>query len=139
MLQRFSPAVAAGLVAGLLFFLHALIPNSHAWPMLWPLLGGVGAVVLTARRHRLDGFWNGVGSSLKAGALAGLVFLVATAVALFVLSFPQLEAAARALGSDGPVVISGAVLLSLAAVAALGAALAAFAGALTFPFVRLSR
>ena len=139
MLHRLPPAAVAGLTAGPLFFLHALVPNSHAWPMVWPVLGGAAAVILTARRHRLGGFWGGVGSSLKAGALAGLVFLVATAAALLALTMPQLEAAARALGSDGPVVVSTSVLLSLAAVAAGGAALAGLAGAVTFPFARLTR
>ncbi|HEX9950661.1 MAG TPA: hypothetical protein VGB53_02755 [Rubricoccaceae bacterium] len=139
MLRRLSPSAVAGLAAGLLFFLHALVPNSHAWPMVWPVLGGIAAVTLAARRHRLEGFWSSVASSLKAGALAGLVFLVTTAAALFVLSLPQLEAAARTLGSDGPVIVSGSVLVGLAAVAAGGALLAGLAGAVTFPFARLSR
>ena len=79
------------------------------------------------------------GRALKRERLAGFVFLVATAAALFVLSLPQLEAAARALGSDGTAVISGSVLLSLALVAVGGAVLAGLGGAVTFPFARHSR
>ena len=139
MLQRLSPVALAGIVSGLLFFLHALVPNSHVWPLVWPLLGGVATVVLAARQRRLSGFWNSVASSLKAGALAGGLFLVATAAALLLLSLPQLEAAADVLGADGPVVVSGAVLLSLLVAAAIGVGVTVLAGAVTFPLARLSR
>ena len=62
-----SPALSGGLVVGLLFFAHAMIKNSHAWPMVWPLVAGAAAVVIAARREQLHGFWSGIGIAAKSG------------------------------------------------------------------------
>lgn len=138
-MRHLSPTITTGLFAGLFFFLHALIPNSHAWPMLWPLLGGVITVILAARRHRLKSFWGSIRRSIKAGSLAGIIFLAFTLATLSLLGLPQLESVARALGAESTNMVTGSVILSLAAVAALGALLAAIAGALTFPVIRSIR
>ena len=135
-MRRISPTIATGLVAGLLFYLHALIPNSHAWPMLWPILGGVITVILAARRNRLRGFWNSIKKCTKAGSMAGLIFLIFTLATLLLLTLPQLESAARALGSNDSLIVTGSLVLSLTAVAVLGIFLAAVAGAFVFPIVR---
>ncbi len=135
-MHRLSPTIATGLITGLLFYLHALIPNSHAWPMLWPLVAGVITVILAARRHRLKGFWNSIRKCTKSGSMAGFIFLVFTLATLLLLSLPQLESAARALGSNDSIIVTGSLVLSLTAVAALGILLAAVAGALVFPIAQ---
>ena len=134
-----SPTVVAGLLAGGLFFLHALLPNSHAWPLVWPLLGGVLAVVLSARRRtQAVGFWNGMGVGARTGLVAAGLFLVASAVAVYVLSLPPMAQAARTLGADGPLVITSSVFAGLGLAAALGVAVSALASAFASPFVRLA-
>ena len=120
---RFAPAMITGVVAGLLFFGHAMIDNSHAWPLLWPFLGGVAAVVLAARGHRLRGFWSGLGASAGSGALSAALFFGATVIAL------------KALGSLTPE-RTGNVMSLLAIAAAIGFGLATVGGALSYPFAR---
>lgn len=130
-----SSTLIAGLVSGFLFFAHALIPNSHAWPMVWPLLGGVVAVLLPAKRRRLRNFWTGIRKSAKAGILAGLIFLVFTLLALYLLSQPQFSSL-LSLGDSPSPKVTASVALSLAAVAGIGVLLAIIAGAFAFPVVR---
>lgn len=120
-MTRLTPAVTVGLVAGLLFFAHAMINNSHAWPLVWPLAGGAAAVWFAARRRRLHGFWSGLGAGAGAGTVAGVLFVVATAIALQALGLRAVDAK---------------VLSGLAVAAAIGLALAVVAGALAFPFAR---
>jgi hypothetical protein len=125
-MTRFTPALAAGLVAGLLFFGHAMINNSHAWPLVWPLVGGAAAVWFAARSGRLHGFWSGLRAGAGAGALSAVLFFAATVAAL------------AALGLLPPERLNAA-LLNLAFAATLGFALATAAGALAYPAARLPR
>lgn len=120
-MTRLTPSMTAGLVAGLLFFAHAMISNSHAWPLIWPIAGGAAAVWFAARAHRLHGFWSGLRAGAGAGLVAGGFFFAATVIALRVLNL-------RELGSEA--------LIGLAIAAAIGGALAVVAGALAFPFAR---
>ena len=122
-MTRFTPAVITGIVAGLLFFAHAMINNSHAWPLVWPVAGGAAAVWFAAHRHRLRGFWSGLRAAAGAGALSAALFFAATAAAL------------AALGLLPPERIEPA-LSALAVAAALGFALATVAGGLAYPFAR---
>lgn len=134
-----SPALSVGLVVGLLFFAHAMIRNSHAWPMVWPLVAGGAAVLIAARREQLHGFWSGIGVAAKSGLIAGAIFFVSTAAALALLASGSFDGAAAALGAEGPLVVGGAMLSAIALVAAGGVLLAILAGAVTFPFVRKAR
>lgn len=134
-MRTLSPPVLAGLVGGALFFAHALVNNSHAWPLVWPLAAGIMAVALSAKRHALGGFWDGLGQAVKAGLIAGLLFFVATVVALMLLATPPLQSVASALGA-GPHLVTSGVITTLAAVGAGGMLLATLAGAITFPMVR---
>jgi hypothetical protein len=123
-----------GLAAGILFFAHAMVPNSNAWPMVWPALAGALAAYRAARPGR--GFLVGVGRAGGAGAIAGVLFLFATAAVLALLSMSSFAPVARTLGADGPVALNGAVLAGLGFAAALGVVLAACAGALVYPLAR---
>ena len=122
-MTRLAPAATTGIIAGLLFFGHAMINNSHAWPLLWPLAGGVAAVWIAAHRHRLHGFGSGLRAAAGAGALSSGLFFAATALAL------------AALGLLPPERIQPA-LSGLALAAALGFGLAVLAGGLAYPFAR---
>ncbi len=138
MTMRFASGVLAGLLAGVLFYLHALIPYSHAWPLLWPLLGGALAVYLAARRR--EGPLS-VGQGLKlgaeAGGIAGLLFFLASLPTLYVLAQPAFERAARILGAtDAPVQVNAAVAVGLAFAALLGLAAALLGSLLALPVAK---
>ena len=120
-----SPALLAGVIAGLVFFAHAMINDSHAWPMIWPLVAGSGAILLAARKHRLQGFGSGLWIATKAGAIAGALFFATTVAAL------------AAMSSFNPAIaVTGNVVMMLGAVGLSAVVLALLAGAVTFPVAR---
>ena len=135
-MKHLSHPIKLGIFLGLLFFAHALVPNSNAWPLIWPIIAGSMAVWLPARKGRVQGFWRGVSAAAKAGAVAGALFFLTTAVALWLLSNRSFEPVARQLGSDGPVDLSLPVFFGIAVAALIGTALAALSGAATYPLVR---
>lgn len=110
-------SLVIGLGGGLAFVAHALIDNSHAWPLVWPALAGLLAVWTSGERAR-----SSYGADLGRAALAGLV-----AAAVFVvgalLVLPRLGA--TAIGFHA-IVFAG--LLGLVA--------ATVAGALAHPVTR---
>ena len=125
---RSSPAVAAGVMAGLLFFAHALVPYSRAWPLMWPLLGGVAAAVLASAGGRGTGAWGRVRVGAAAGAIAGGVFLALTLAALFLLAQPGMEGTTRVLGAMEPVVVTPVLAVAIALAALVGVAASALGG-----------
>ncbi len=133
-MNRFSTTFTIGLILGLAFFGHAMINNSHAWPLVWPLAAGALAVAIAARKGRLQSFWRGIGLAVKAGSVAGALFFAATLAALTVLA--SSEPLGAAMGAEGPIVIGLNLVLSLAFAAFLGVLLAALAGAATYPVIR---
>jgi hypothetical protein len=81
------------------------------------VLGGAAAVVL-ARRAGRDA--SALGTGARAGAVAGAVFFAATVPTLLLLARPSLAVAVRALGGSGPFVVTGSMLVAVAAAAASG-------------------
>ena len=137
MTRLFSSTPLAGVIAGLLFSLHALIPNSHSWPLLWPFLGGAVAVHLATRQHHTGrGVTHGFALGLRAGVIAAIVFLVATIPTVYLLAQSYAEPLTRRLGGDGPLVLNGAMFLALVVVAALGVALSAIGGGFAYALDR---
>lgn len=135
-MTKTSVPLKVGIVTGFAFFLHAMIPDSNAWPLLWPAAAGALAVLLGLRSGNRSGFWASVRTGLKAGAAAGSIFFVATAVSLWLLSVPGLTPIAGQLGAEGPINISVAVLTGLALAAALGLALSALTAGAAYPFAK---
>ncbi|HEY7811387.1 MAG TPA: hypothetical protein VIA98_13545 [Allosphingosinicella sp.] len=134
-MTKVPTAMNIGVLAGVGFFVHAMVPNSHAWPMLWPAAGGLLAVLLTARDGAVTGFWNSIGLGLKTGAIAGAVFFGATAAALWLLSSSQLTRLARQLGAEGPI-NAGAASVGLAMAAIIGLVLATVSAGAAHPLAR---
>lgn len=104
-------AAAVGVVAGLIFFGHAMINNSHAWPLIWPTLAGAVAVLL-AQRGRMHGYGADLKASGIAGVSAGIVFVGATAITLSGLGLLRSESfvglvVAAVLGLAGALVLGG--------------------------------
>jgi len=135
-MRQISLPIKIGILLGFLFFAHAMVPDSNAWPLIWPVAAGAMAVFLAARSGRLRTFWQGAGAAVKAGAVAGAFFFAATAAALWLLSTASFEPLARTLGADGPIAVNTNVLLSLALTAIIATAVAAISGAAMYPLAR---
>ncbi len=135
-MRKISAPLKVGIVMGIAFYLHALIPNSHAWPLLWPAAAGVVGMIVALRSGNMLGFWGSVGIGLKSGAVAGAIFFVATAISLLMLSSPGLSSVARQLGAEGQINVSIAVLMGLALTGAVGAALSALSAGAAYPLSR---
>lgn len=71
-----------GSIIGFFLVVHAAIPDTHAWPLLWPCLGGVFAVLLRKEQDTI-GFWSPIAAGARAGALAALVFAVGTTILIW--------------------------------------------------------
>jgi len=123
--MRLSATTLIGLVSGLLFFGHAMIDGSHAWPLVWPALGGAAAAMLRARTSGSGGRLAGLRTGGSVGLVAAAFFFAATAAAL------------AALGLLGPRGAAGLAGLALAGL--IGLFLAVLAGTVTYPLARLSR
>jgi hypothetical protein len=123
MRHRFSPAVAAGLTV----FGHALVPYSRAWPLIWPLLGGVAAAALACRGGTVSP-WARIRVGAAAGAIAGCVFLVLTLIAVFLLAQPGMGPIARMLGAMGPVVVTPVLAFAIGVAVLIGVAASAVGG-----------
>ncbi len=102
-----------GVAGGLLFFAHAMINNSHAWPLIWPFLAG-SLAVWTAKSGADPSYATDIGKAAIVGMVAGAIFLGATYVALM-----QLGLAAK-LGLAGLAFAAGIVFVG----SILGGALA---------------
>ncbi|HZF95192.1 MAG TPA: hypothetical protein VEZ20_10025 [Allosphingosinicella sp.] len=57
--------VALGLLIGALFCVHAAFPGTHAWPLMWPAVGGAVAVLMSPTK------WKGCSGFSRAGAKTG--------------------------------------------------------------------
>ncbi|HEV2079157.1 MAG TPA: hypothetical protein VGR19_04575 [Allosphingosinicella sp.] len=128
---RTKAATLAGVAGGVAFFAHAMVPNSHAWPLLWTFLAGVLAIVLSSTREAHNA-GAAIASGALAGLIAGIIFVVASFIALFVLGIP--EDAARQVGDR-----QGTIMLAFAVAAAIGVVAAAAGAAVAhFLFARKS-
>ena len=134
-MTRVSTPLKVGIVAGIGFFLHAMIPHSNGWPMLWPAAAGMFGVLLAARAGQSPGFWGSIGLGLKTGAIAGAVFFAATAVSLWLLSNSELTPLAHQLGAEGPINV-GAAVVGLGFAAILGFALAGLSAGAAYPLAK---
>jgi hypothetical protein len=108
--RRLPPELTMGMIAGLLFFAHSALPDTNAWPLIWPGLGGALAARLSAQR--CEGCTSSTGTGAKAGAACAAVFFLGGAALLSSLEAPQLENRAAIL------VLGAALGLLLSTVAA---------------------
>lgn len=107
-----------GLAGGLLFFAHAMINNSHAWPLIWPVLAG-GLIVWTNGRAAQHTYRSDVWNAGIVGVIASAVFVAATYLAL------------NQLGLSSHIGLAG-----LALAGAIGVVAALLGGALVHPLAR---
>ena len=129
-----------GFVGGVLFLLHALLPASYLFPLVWPLFSGSLAAVVHARHRESNGWRWRLWLALKAGAVAGVTFFVLGIGFLYLEGrLPWLETLrASSLGArwspDKALVVNSAIM----AIGAIPLA-AVVGGVLVLPFHRTSR
>jgi hypothetical protein len=132
-----SATVRAGFLAGALLFANALLPNSHAYPFIWPLLGGAVAL-MWAGRHNVSRL--SAGRTLGIGAGVGtLAAIVAIAAALPTYAFLTTAAGipvVRALGGTGPLPASPVAIRALALVLLLAIPASVIGSIVARPFAR---
>lgn len=125
-MTRSSAATWTGIAAGLAIFAHAMVQNSHGWPLVWAFAAGLVTIALSRGEE------GGAGAALRAGAMAGAiaaaVAVAATLIALLVLNFPQ-EAARELKGREGALLIAMAIV---AAITIVMASVGALTGRLMF-------
>lgn len=77
LLRILSVEYNVGILAGTLFLLHAIIPESRSWPWMWPIAGGIGAAVMAANSGIVQtARWGGIKVGLKAGVSCASLFCV---------------------------------------------------------------
>ncbi|HEY4133269.1 MAG TPA: hypothetical protein VGM50_21805 [Gemmatimonadaceae bacterium] len=128
-----ATALKTGIIGGALLALHAYLPNSRGYPMIWPALVGVTAFWIASREpspHRLR---DGLLAALCAGLVAGAVSFVVTSVMVITV----MHTVAHSLISSADIskgAITAAVELGLATVAVVAVGVAVLAGLVALPF-----
>lgn len=135
-MNKHSIIFKVGLIAGFLFFAHALIPNSNAWPLIWPGLAGFFVVYFLRNTRNLKNYVQTAKSLLQMSALSAIIFFVFTLLVLFILNLPETEKISNILGAEGPIIINSAVIISLLIASGLGVILAMISGSVSYPFLR---
>lgn len=104
------PAWQIGLVAGIFFFIHALIPYSHAWPLIWPLMAGIFVPFAGTGR---------ISTTVRASLLCAATYFVLTSIAIVI----------------APISLNAMLFRGLGIAAAIGFVTFFLAGAAARPFV----
>ena len=127
MAEKSNSATVAGNVTGVLFTAIAMIPNSHAYPMVVPFLGGALAAFLAGRTSPVGA---GVGAKLgaKAGAIGGLILVLVGSPLIYLLVGGVIDERVQAAGLDLPFGGFLALTVGLLVVAVLGFMLAVIGG-----------
>lgn len=125
-----------GLIAGFLFFAHALIPNSNAWPLMWPGLAGIFAIYSLQNKRSLKNFLEAAKSLLQMGLILAGIFFVFTLLALLILNIPETEKISSILGAEGPITINSSAIFGLLLASGLGMIIALVSGSISYPFFR---
>lgn len=135
-MKNSSVVFKIGILAGFLFFLHALIPNSHAWPLIWPFLAGIFLMVYLKNKINLENYLQAAKPLLKVGLISAGIFFVFTLLVLLLLNIPVMEGVSEFLSAEGPVVINSSVVVGLLIAAGLGIVLSMLSGSVLYPFLK---
>lgn len=135
-MKNSSIVTKVGLIAGFLFFIHALIPNSNAWPLIWPIFAGIFLMFFLKNKRRLKNYLQAARSLLKVGVLSSGIFFVFTVLVLLLLNLPGMEGIANFLGAEGPVIMNSSAVLGLLLASGLGIILSMISGSIFYPFFK---
>jgi len=121
-----------GIAGGLLFTIHASIPNVDSWPMIWPALAGAAAFWLATRQPRPHRLRTGLAAALTAGVIVGAIAFVGTSIVVYAVLHSGVVRSVRPAGVP-PGLITSASILALAALGVVDMVVAVIAGALMLP------
>jgi len=129
MLDVRAAALRTGIVGGVLFVVHASIPNCGSWPFVWPALAGAVAFWIASDAVVPHPFRRGMLAALGAGALAALILLVGANITILTVGRAMLESVTHTPNVPTKTLITVSVELGLAVVGLLGTAAALIGGA----------
>jgi hypothetical protein len=120
-----SVAVRTGIAGGVVFLLHALIPNSRSYPFIWPVLTGAAAFWIATKDDAPHRIPRGMLTALVAGLIVGLIGFVGSTLVVLALTLTALRPILESLGVGGPVLVTAAAVVAIAAIngVAIGATL----------------
>jgi hypothetical protein len=101
--RQLTGTVPVGLLIGILFSAHSAVPDTQAWPLIWPAVGGAAAVVLCAKCGNRPGNFAGTGA--KTGSASALVFSVAGVSLLWWVEAPDFEARVGIVGAGAGIAV----------------------------------
>ena len=133
-MQSFRKIVlATGIAGGLLFIIHATIPNCESWPMIWPALAGAAAFWLATREPQPHRWRTGLTAALATGALTGAIAAVGLSIMIYVLLhtniIPSVHEAAKQKGG----LIASSSMLAFVILGAIDFVVAFVGGVLMWP------
>src|SRR5450631_165050 len=129
MLSVRAAALRTGIVGGVLFFVHASIPNCGSYPFIWSALAGAVAFWIASDGVAPHRFRHGMLAALSAGTIAGLILMVGCTGTILIFAPPMLASLKPPPSVASTPLITVAVELGLAVVALLGVAAAVLGGA----------
>jgi uncharacterized iron-regulated membrane protein len=133
-MQSFRKIVLeTGIAGGLLFIIHASIPNCDSWPMMWPALAGATAFWLATREPQPHRWRTGFAVVLATGLLTGVIATVGLVVMVFVLLHTDIAPSIREAGKASPGLIGSASIAAFVALGAIDFVVAFVGGVLMWP------
>ena len=133
-----SAAVRTGIAGGILFSLHALIPNSRSFPLVWPAVTGAVAFWIATRDAAPHRFRRGMLAALIAGAVVGVIGFLAATLTVLAVGRSVFNPIAQDLGPAGPPLAFFAAELGFAVLSIIAVVVALIGGAVMMP-VRWAR
>lgn len=135
-MKNLSIIFKVGLIAGIFFFIHALIPFSHAWPLIWPGFAGIFLIVFLKNKGNLKNFLHTIKSLFKTSLFVASIFFIFTLAVLYLLGFPEMDKVSYFLGAEGSIIINRSVIFSLLIASGLGIITLMISGSIFYPFLR---
>jgi hypothetical protein len=133
-----SAAVRTGIAGGILFSLHALIPNSRSFPLIWPALTGAVAFWIATRDTIPHRFRRGMLAALIAGAVGGAIGFLAATVTVLAMGRSVFNPIAQTMGPAGPPLAFLSAELAFVLLSIIAVVVALIGGAVMIP-VRWAR
>lgn len=131
-MRNLAVHVKIGILAGILFFLHALIPYSDAWPMIWQGIAAAVLVIWLMKSGKDVQYRKTAKRLFQTGLISSAIFVVCTAAVLFTLTFPSMNVFASFPGAEGEIVFNATLISGLLMASAIGVVVMLVIGSLTY-------
>jgi hypothetical protein len=128
-----SAVLRVGIAGGILSFLTGFIPNSRAFPMIWPFVTGAVAFWIATSDGAVHHVRRGMSAALKAGSIAALVSFIGVTVTLFVIQRSVFDDVTRSAGLPGMAAIGVVAEIGIAVTCIVGIVAALLGAVVTIP------